>query len=140
MKVLNKPGRLTDDEYGQIKEHPMLGAQVISKVPYLGDIVEAVLYHHEHLDGSGYGQGATSEQIPLLPRVLSVADAYDAMTSARPYRRALSAEEAAAELQRCAGTQFDADLVDKFVGMLEAGEPDLMPVSALGEDADDSAV
>ena len=138
MKVLNKPGRLTEDEYRKIKEHPMLGAQVISKVPYLGDIVEAVLYHHEHLDGSGYGRGATAEEIPLLPRVLSIADAYDAMTSARPYRPPLSVEEAAAELRRCSGTQFDAVLVTRFVGMLEAGEPDLMP--ALTRGSDDIAV
>lgn len=127
MKVLNKPGRLTDEEYGLIKEHPALGAQVISKVPYLGEIVEAVLYHHEHIDGSGYGQGAMNDQIPLLPRLLAIADAYDAMTSERPYRRALTVEEAAAELERCSGSQFDSDLAGRFVELLKSGEPDLIP-------------
>ena len=139
MKVLNKPGRLTDEEYGLVKEHPALGAQVISKVPYLGEIVEAVLYHHEHIDGSGYGQGATSDQIPQLSRLLSIADAYDAMTSERPYRRALTVEEATAELERCSGSQFDSNLVVRFTELLKSGEPDLMPVTQ-SPDTDDASV
>jgi HD-GYP domain-containing protein (c-di-GMP phosphodiesterase class II) len=130
MRVLNKPSKLTDEEYGQIKDHPRLGAEVISRVPYLNDIVEPVLYHHEHLDGSGYCSGVKGDEIPYLARILSIADAYDAMTSQRPYRRALTMVEASTELARCAGSQFDNELVSRFLRLLEDGEPDLVPESA----------
>jgi putative nucleotidyltransferase with HDIG domain len=131
MRVLNKPGRLTDDEYGQIKDHPRLGAEVISRVPYLNDIVETVLYHHEHIDGSGYCSGVRGDEIPYLARILSVADAYDAMTSQRPYRRALTMSEASTELARCSGSQFDEALVSRFLRLLEMGDPDLVPESSV---------
>jgi HD-GYP domain-containing protein (c-di-GMP phosphodiesterase class II) len=117
-RVLTKAGRLTQDEYARVKEHPMVGAQIVSRVPYLADIVDSVLHHHEHFDGSGYGLGASGSAIPLMARILAVVDAYDAMTSERPYRRALSVAEAVEELNRCAGTQFDPEIVVQFVELV----------------------
>ncbi len=120
-RVLTKPGRLTEEEYARIKQHPHVGAQIVSRVPYLADIVESVLYHHEHYDGSGYGLGTSGSAIPQMARLLSVADAFDAMTSERPYRPPLSAAAAADELERCSGTQFDPQLAGVFIGLVREG-------------------
>jgi putative nucleotidyltransferase with HDIG domain len=114
--VLNKPGRLTDEEFALIKEHPQAGAEMVSRIPYLRDLSDLVAAHHEALDGSGYGEGLKGEEIPPLARILAVADAYDAMTSERPYRSALSHDEACAELRRCAGSQFDHEVVLAWLG------------------------
>lgn len=112
--ILNKKEPLTDEEWKPIKGHPELGVEILRHVIDLANCLPAILHHHEHYDGSGYPAGLKGEKIPLEARVLAVADAYDAMTSPRPYREQLSMEEALKELKRCAGTQFDPDIVELF--------------------------
>jgi putative nucleotidyltransferase with HDIG domain len=113
--VLAKPGRLDEDELAQIREHPKLGARILLRVAALRGALPYVLYHHERWDGRGYPTGRAGEAIPLEARVLAVADAFDAMTSDRPYRPALGRDEALAEVARCAGTQFDPEIVRVFL-------------------------
>jgi HD domain len=113
--ILVKPGGLSDEEYQAIKQHPLRGAEIVSRIPSLGDIVPCVRFHHEWFDGKGYCEGLAGQGIPMLARVLSIADAFDAMTTARPYRPAKTPEEAKVELSRMSGTQFDAEMVDQFV-------------------------
>jgi putative nucleotidyltransferase with HDIG domain len=116
--VLRKPDALTADEFEMIKEHPGLGARIMRSVPFLAPHLAIVELHHERPDGRGYPYGLTSEQTPLLARIVHVADAFDAMTSARAYRPARPAAEAVRELWRCAGTQFDAEVVQALVHAL----------------------
>lgn len=113
-RVLAKEARLTDDEYAEIKRHPEIGAHIVADVPYLADLVPVIEHHHERFDGRGYGGGSAGEDIPLGARILAVADSYDAMTSARPYRGAMTHEVALQELRDCRGTQFDPDAVAAF--------------------------
>lgn len=112
--ILRKPGRLTDDEFAAIKRHPVDGSEILSHLSPYRHIVEIVRHHHERWDGRGYPDGLAGEAIPFGSRVIAVADTYDAMTTERPYRRALSHEEALAELRRGAGTQFDPAVVAAF--------------------------
>ena len=112
--ILSKPGRLTPEEYDVVKEHPMRGFEVIGRVASLREELPGVLHHHEWYDGSGYPHRLRGEAIPLSARILAVADVYDALTSERPYRGALSEDEALAHLQRMAGTQFDGKVVEAF--------------------------
>ena len=121
VSVLRKPGRLTEDELRQIRRHPVTGARLVECFEDFEPALPYVLYHHERWDGTGYPHQLSGEQIPLEARVLSVADAFDAMTSRRPYRPALSLEEALQELERCAGTQFDPVLAGTFVDGLRRG-------------------
>jgi putative nucleotidyltransferase with HDIG domain len=114
-EVLAKPGRLDEGELDQIRQHPRLGARILLRVAALRTALPYVLYHHERWDGHGYPTGRAGEQIPLEARVLAVADAFDAMTSDRPYRRALDHDAAVAEVARCAGTQFDPEIVRIFL-------------------------
>ena len=112
--ILNKPGRLTDEEYTIIREHPTVGWRILQNIERLRVATTAVVQHHERIDGSGYPQGLKGEEITLLAKILSVADTYDAMTSERPYRAGLPQQSALAELRRCAGTQFDEEIVAVF--------------------------
>jgi diguanylate cyclase (GGDEF)-like protein/putative nucleotidyltransferase with HDIG domain len=116
--ILNKPGRLDDAEYEAIKRHTVVGAEMLARIDGLDEIVPWVRHSHEHLDGSGYPDGLIGEAIPAASRILLTADAFDAMTSDRPYRKGLPVETALAELERHAGTQFDADCVSKLVAAL----------------------
>jgi diguanylate cyclase (GGDEF)-like protein len=118
--ILKKPGPLTAEEYDVIKRHPLVGEMLIREAPFLEDVIQAVGCHHESYDGSGYPRGLRGEEIPLLGRVMAIADAYSAMSLDRPYRRALSSDEIIAELLAGAGTRFDARLVSIFVDMLKA--------------------
>ena len=113
--VLRKAGPLTDTEFEQIQRHPAAGAQLIQGVADFSPALPYVLHHHERWDGGGYPHGLAGEEIPVEARLLGVADAFDAMTSARPYRPALTVDAALGELHRCAGTQFDPDLAARFV-------------------------
>jgi len=127
-EVLAKPGRLDEQELAQIREHPKLGARILLRVTALRGALPYVLYHHERWDGGGYPTGRAGEQIPLEARVLAVADAFDAMTSDRPYSRALDLDEALAEVARCAGTQFDPAIVRVFLELF--AEPAELPAAA----------
>jgi len=116
--VLRKAGPLTAVEYGLIKQHTVFGAKILRSVPFLSRHIAIVELHHERPDGRGYPHGLRGEDIPLLARVVHVADAYDAMTSARAYRAAMSRNEALRELWRCSGTEFDAEIVGALVAAL----------------------
>jgi HD-GYP domain-containing protein (c-di-GMP phosphodiesterase class II) len=117
--ILKKPGPLTAEEYDVIKRHPLVGEMLIRESPFLEDVMQAVGCHHESYDGSGYPRSLRGDEIPLLGRVMAVADAYSAMSLDRPYRKALSVDEIVAELKGGAGTRFDPHLVDIFVEMLQ---------------------
>ena len=121
-EVLRKEGRLDDGELAQIREHPKIGARMLLRMAALREAIPYVLYHHERWDGHGYPSGKAGEEIPIEARVLAIADAFDAMTSDRPYRRALSRADALAEVERCAGTQFDPEIARVFVGLFAESE------------------
>ena len=116
--ILSKPGKLTKEEYQEVKKHPLASATIMGLIDDLIQQVLLVRYHHEHWDGQGYPEGLKEEEIPLGSRMLAVADAYDAMTSERSYRNKFTPEEAVKELIRCKGTQFDPILVDAFIEVL----------------------
>jgi putative nucleotidyltransferase with HDIG domain len=118
-EILNKASRLTQEEYQEIMRHPAIGAEIISKVNFLSDITTIVKHHHERYDGKGYPDGLSGEDIPIEAAILTIADSYDAMTSDRPYRTAMTPEEALSELQKNAGTQFHPDLVKVFVSIID---------------------
>ncbi|MBV7276002.1 diguanylate cyclase [Clostridiaceae bacterium UIB06] len=113
--ILNKPGKLTDEEWEEIRRHPEIGYRILSTVNDMAEMAEYVLYHHESYNGIGYPKGLKGEEIPLQSRIIAIADAYDAMVSERSYRRALSEEIAIKELTINAGVQFDLELVRIFV-------------------------
>ena len=121
--VLNKAGRLTDEEFSLMKKHTEIGYEIMGAT---GEIMEGILdgirYHHERFDGKGYPKGLAYTDIPLIARILSLADSYDAMTSNRVYRKRLTDEEVRNELLRCSGTQFDPALTDAFVKLIDEGE------------------
>jgi diguanylate cyclase (GGDEF)-like protein/putative nucleotidyltransferase with HDIG domain len=120
-KVLNKKGKLTKEDWEAIKSHPRLGATIVGNVPNLAPCVSTILHHHERWDGSGYPEGLKGEQISVEARILAIADAFEAMSAARPYRRALCIEKVLGELRRGAGSQFDPELVAVFIGIVQAG-------------------
>jgi putative nucleotidyltransferase with HDIG domain len=113
--VLNKNQELTDAEWVELKRHPEVGYRILNTVDEMSEIAKIVLYHHERWDGKGYPKGLHGVQIPLLSRIISIADAYDAMTSIRTYGSALSSESAAVQLLSNAGSQFDPQLAKVFV-------------------------
>jgi putative nucleotidyltransferase with HDIG domain len=123
-KVLNKKGKLTKEDWEAIKSHPRLGATIVGNVPNLAPCVSTILHHHERWDGTGYPEGLKGEQISVEARILAIADSYEAMSAARPYRPALCSEKVLTELRRGAGSQFDPELVQVFIGIVEAGLPD----------------
>jgi len=114
-RILNKPGKLTDEEWIIMKRHPEIGYRIAMSSPELKSVAEYILYHHERWDGKGYPNGIAGENIPLFSRILAVADAYDAMTEDRVYRKALDRPKAVEEIKRNAGTQFDPRIADLFI-------------------------
>jgi putative nucleotidyltransferase with HDIG domain len=113
--TLLKPGKLTEQEYEAIKQHPLIGCDVLPKLPFFQHVAQIVHYHHERYDGGGYPCGLCGEQIPLLARICAVADAVHAMTSDRPYRQGCSWSQAVEEIKRCSGSQFDPNVVAAFL-------------------------
>ncbi len=121
-QVLRKPGRLDPDEFEEMSRHPASGSEILQHLPQLAEVRPGVLYHHEQYNGKGYPSRLQGEAIPLFARIIAVADAFDAMTSNRPYRTALAVDTALAELKRCRGEQFDPGSVDAFMAAWQAGE------------------
>jgi HD-GYP domain-containing protein (c-di-GMP phosphodiesterase class II) len=119
--ILRKPGPLDKEEYEEIQEHPAKGRHILSNIAYLEGVIPCVLHHHERFDGGGYPEHLAGADIPLPGRIISVADAFDAMTSDRPYRRSMPAARALAELRRGAGRQFDPKVVRAFLGVWRRG-------------------
>lgn len=121
--VLNKPGRLTESEFSLMKKHVEIGSEMLAGMnDSISGLVDGIRYHHERFDGKGYPEGLSDTEIPLVARILCLADCYDAMTSNRVYRKRLTDEAVRAEFIRCAGTQFDPALAEIFVKLLDIGE------------------
>ena len=116
---LNKAGKLTQTEYEVFKRHPTYGREILDPIKFLGPVIPGVHLHHERWDGRGYPLGLQGKDIPLIARIISVADTYDAMTSDRAYRRALPHEVTVSEIERCSGTQFDPDIAGTFTERIE---------------------
>ena len=123
--ILRKPGPLSANEYAEIKTHPEVGRRMLQGISYLESAIPGVLSHHERYDGHGYPSQLSGLEIPLAGRIMAVADAFDAMTSDRPYRRAMSPQIAIAELEQGAGTQFDPEVVTAFVRVWQSIHQDL---------------
>jgi HD-GYP domain-containing protein (c-di-GMP phosphodiesterase class II) len=121
-QILRKPEPLSPEEYNTIKRHTSMGAEILEHIRQLRDIIPGVKYHHEQMNGRGYPDGLKGEEMPVIAKIVAVADTYDAMTTDRPYRKALSKKVAMEELRRCAGAQFDGQVVDAFVKAYESGE------------------
>lgn len=116
--ILNKASKLSQEEFQEVMKHPSIGAEIISKVDFLKNITVIIKHHHERYDGKGYPDGLIGDEIPIEACILTIVDSYDAMTSDRPYRNALSKEEALEEIKVNAGTQFHPDLANKFISMM----------------------
>ncbi|MFO8111588.1 MAG: diguanylate cyclase, partial [Desulfosalsimonadaceae bacterium] len=121
-RILFKPGPLSEEEMTEMQKHCEIGYRIARSVPDLAPISEWIQWHHERWDGQGYPQGLKSEEIPLPCRILAIVDAYDAMISDRPYRKAMPRADAVEELRRCAGTQFDPNLVEKFIMIVQGAK------------------
>ena len=136
-RVLTKGGVLTDEEYEQMKLHPSIGAEIMSRIEQLREMIPAIRWHHEAWNGSGYPDGLKAEQIPLMARIVGVADTFDAITTNRPYQRAYEPEFAVQTIKKLAGARFDAKIVTAFLRAFEAGQvkkrttpaPDLAPLA-----------
>lgn len=120
--ILNKVGPLTDEERAKINEHSLIGAMILEPIKELDDVILAVKHHHERFDGLGYPEGLSGDNIPFISSIIAVADSYDAMTSDRPYRGALTKVQAAEEIQRCSGTQFHPEVAHTALVLLKRGE------------------
>lgn len=116
--ILNKPGKLTIEEYRIIKEHPVAGHQLMDNINYFNEIKKGVLYHHERYDGKGYPEGLKEDEIPFVAQIISVADVFDALASDRPYRKAFSYDEALSIIKKNSGTMFNPVIVDAFITAL----------------------
>lgn len=120
--ILLKTDKLTDDEYSEIKNHPAIGAHILSNASIFADIIPIVKHHHERYDGKGYPARLAGENIPYLARIVAVADTFDAMTSRRSYRQALDFDYTTNEIERCKGTQFDPAIADVFLEILRTNQ------------------
>lgn len=114
-QILDKPGKLTDEEFGIVKKHPQAGADIISSIPSYDTILPGILHHHERWDGTGYPKGIKEKDIPLFARIICIADVYDALTEDRPYRKAWSSQQVLEFFQEQKGKMFDSELVDVFI-------------------------
>ena len=121
-QILRKPEKLNPEEFNVIKGHAKMGAEIIEHIRQLREIVPGVKYHHEQINGRGYPDGLIGEAIPMIAKIVAVSDTYDAMTTDRPYRKALEKGVAIEELRRCSGTQFDREVVEAFIEAFQKGE------------------
>ncbi len=119
--ILKKPDKLTDEEFATMKTHTTMGAEILKDITIIKDVAKGAKYHHERYDGRGYMEGLKGEEIPLVARVVGIADAYDAMTSDRAYRRKLPEDVVRGELEKGRGTQFDPKLVDVMLSIMDDG-------------------
>lgn len=119
-RILGKPGPLSDEEWEVMRTHPIIGGRILAPIKFFAAAIPIVEAHHERWDGTGYPRGLRADEIPLAARIFAVVDTFDAMTSDRPYRRALSFEAASEEIRRHAGSQFDPQVVKTFLEMLES--------------------
>jgi len=119
--ILNKPERLTDDEYKVMKSHSERGYEILSKIEIAPQLAIGAGYHHERIDGTGYPRGAKGDEIPEIAQIIAVADTFDAMYSTRPYRKKLPLSTVAAEIKRSAGTQLSPRVVDAFEQLVDEG-------------------
>ncbi len=117
--ILNKPSSLTKEEREIIESHVLVAEAIVSHTPYLREVAPIILHHHESYDGNGYPHGLKGEEIPLESRILAIADAYDAMTSDRPYRKGILPEVAIRQMQQLGGKQFDPNLLPVFISVLK---------------------
>ncbi|SHH49032.1 HDIG domain-containing protein [Caloranaerobacter azorensis DSM 13643] len=126
-QILRKPGKLTYEEYEKIKKHPSIGAEILKEVNFLKEVSSIVRHHHERYDGKGYPDGLKEDEIPVEAAILAIADVYDAMTSDRPYRKALTKEVALSEIEKNAGTQFNPEFAKMFVKVMRnEGEKEML--------------
>jgi len=123
-EILNKKGKLTPEEYDKIKQHTVIGYEIILQAGMFNELLPAIRSHHERIDGRGYPDGLVGDEIPLMAKILAVSDAFDAMVADRPYRKGLPVEEALQEIKRGAGTQFDPVLARHFIGIVERLSPE----------------
>ncbi len=121
-EILNKKGKLTKEEYGVMREHPLIGARIVETVDFLRDAVPAIRHHHEMFDGSGYPDHLAGSEIPLIARIVTVPDFYDALTTERPYRAPLDPSVVLGEIRKGSGKAFDPDIADLFLSIHERGE------------------
>ena len=119
--ILNKHGKLAPEEFEEIKKHSIIGATILHPIKELSDVAKEVRHHQECFDGSGYPDGLKGMDIPLIARIIAVADAFDAITTDRPYKKKKQIEEALQELKRCSGSQFDPVIVSAFLLAYEKG-------------------
>jgi len=119
--ILNKPDKLTDEEFHYIKEHPIIGQNILTSIEDLKSVAKIIRHHHEKFDGSGYPDNLNGDLIPQGARILAIVDSYDAMTSERPYRPSTDPEKAAHEIEKYAGTQFDPRWVEIFLELFQSG-------------------
>jgi HD-GYP domain-containing protein (c-di-GMP phosphodiesterase class II) len=131
--ILNKPGRLTPEEYEMVKRHPEFGWTVIRKLPGLEQTSLYVLHHHENFDGTGYPARLKASEIPIGSRIVSVIDAFDAMVSCRPYRNGLPLEEAIRRLNEASGTQFDPAVIKSFIPIAQSEMPSVLEAVGITE-------
>ncbi|HUN63893.1 MAG TPA: HD-GYP domain-containing protein [Candidatus Sulfotelmatobacter sp.] len=134
-QILNKPGRLTPEEFEFVKRHPEFGWTVIRKLPGLEQTSLYVLHHHENFDGTGYPARLKGSEIPIGSRIISVIDAFDAMVSSRPYRKGLPLAEALRRLNEASGTQFDPSVIHSFVPIAESEMPSVLEAVGVTESA-----
>ncbi len=137
--VLNKPDKLTDEEYAIMKTHVTKGAEILKDFTIVEHVVEGARYHHERFDGKGYPDGLKGEEIPLYGRIIAIADTFDAMTANRVYRKKLAFDYVLDELKRCRGTQFDPNLLDVFLKVIEDGKIDIAALYAEDSEKGDVA-
>lgn len=136
-RILNKPERLTDEEYAIMKSHVEKGAEILKSFTLVNHVEEGALYHHERYDGKGYMHGLKGEEIPLNARIIGIADTFDAMTANRVYRKKLNKDYVLGEIRRGSGTQFDPELVDIMLRLIDSGRIDIDNLYKDGEADED---